>query len=32
LSEWIDPDFDPEEFLLEIVNARIASWQKSRPW
>jgi hypothetical protein len=31
LSEWIDPDFDPEEFSLEIVNARIASWQKSRP-
>jgi hypothetical protein len=32
LSEWIDPDFDPEEFSLETVNARISARQKSRPW
>lgn len=30
-SEWMDMDFDPEQFSVEIVDARIAARLKSQP-
>jgi hypothetical protein len=30
-SEWMDMDFDPEQFSVGIVDARIAARLKSQP-
>jgi len=30
-SEWMDMDFDPEQFSVEMVDARIAARLKSQP-
>jgi len=30
-SQWMERDFDPKEFSIDIVNARIGARLKSQP-